>query len=309
MAAAVEVGTGRLWLRSLRAPFIVASLVPFGVGASLAFLHVGALDLVLLLVTLVAVVTLHLAANMLNDNFDFRSGNDLAVRHQNPFAGGGRVLTTGRITTRAHLTLALVLFLAGTAAGLFLILQRGLVLLALGLLGALSVYGYVGSPLRLAHRGLGELLVGLNFGPVLVVGTYYVQVGVLDGAAVAASLPMGLLVAAILWVNEFPDVEADESVGKRTLMARLGREASVGVYATLLAAAYLAAAVPAALGLLPVTVLLALLSVPVAAKATAHLRRTYRDPHAMIPANALTVLLLVTFGALYLAGLWLDPIL
>lgn len=305
MATAVETPTGQLWVRALRAPFLVASLTPFGVGASLAFLHLGTLDAFLLLVTFVAVAALHLATNMFNDNFDFRSGNDLAVRHQNPFAGGGRVLITGRVSPRAHLAVATAFFLVGTAAGLYLIRERGLVLLALGLLGALSVYGYVGPPFRWAHRGVGELLVGLNFGPVLVVGTYYVQVAELDLGVVLASLPLGLLVGAILWVNEFPDVEADTSVGKRTLMARLGLRASVGVYQGLLASAYVLVAIPALLAWLPLETLLVFLSLPVAWKAARHLRAHPDDPHAMIPANALTILLLLVFGALYAGGFWL----
>ncbi len=309
MASAVPPSSRVLWLRALRAPFLVASLIPLGVGASLAFLHLGALDGVLLLLTVVGGAAVHLSANMLNDQFDFRSGNDLAVRHQNPFAGGGRVLPTGRISLVAHLWVALLFLVVGSLIGIYLVLLRGTLLLIIGLIGVAIAYFYVGPPLRLAHHGMGEFLVGLGFGPLIVLGTYLVQAGGLNLAALLASLPVGLLVAAILWVNEFPDVEADLSVGKRTLMARLGRRASLKIYVALLAAAYLIAVATVLLAFLPLGALLPLLSLPVAGRAAKRLAETYEDPHAMIPANALTVLLLPLFGLLLIGGLLLAAFL
>ncbi len=303
MGTAVQTGQRVLWLRALRAPFLVASLIPLGVGASVAHLHIGGLDLLLLLLTVVGGASVHLATNMFNDYFDYRSGNDLAVRHQNPFAGGGRVLPTGMISPRAHYLVALSFLVVGSLIGIYLVLLRGLLLLLIGLVGVVCVYFYVGPPLRLAHHGVGEFLVGLGFGPLIVLGTYLVQTGGLDLAAGIASLPAGLLVTAILWVNEFPDVEADLSVGKRTMMARLGRRPSVKVYEALLATAYLITAAAVVWTLLPLGALLTFLSLPIAVRAARHLRIHYEDPHAMIPANALTVLLLPVFGLLLIGGI------
>lgn len=292
-----------MWLKALRAPFLVASLIPLGVGTSVAFLHLGVLDYFLLFLTVVGGASVHLATNMLNDYYDFKSGNDLAVEHQNPFAGGGRVLPTGLISTRAHFVVASSFLVLGSLIGLYLVILRGYLLLVIGLVGVASIYFYVGPPLKLAYHGVGEFFVGLSFGPLIVLGTYLVQTGNLDLAAGLASIPAGLLVTAILWINEFPDVEADLSVGKRTLMARLGRRSSIIVYEGLLVAAYLITVVAALLALLPILTLLSLLSLPIAIKAAVHLRVHYEDPHAMIPANAMTVILLMVFGLLQIGGL------
>ncbi len=302
METAVQADRRILWLKSLRGPFLAASLIPLGIGASTALLGLGSLDLFLLLLTVIGGASLHLAANMLNDYFDYRSGNDLAVKHQNPFAGGGRVLITGLISPRAHFMAAFSLLLLGSLIGIYLFLLRGFLLLVIGLIGVISIFFYVGPPLRLAYHGVGEFVVGLNFGPIIVLGTYVVQTGIIDIAAVLASIPVGLLVLAILWINEFPDVEADLSVGKRTLMSRLGRKSSIKVYEGTLAAAYLITVGSALLNVLPLWTLLSLLSLPIAVKAARHLRTHYEDPHAMIPANALTVLLLIAFGLLQIGG-------
>ncbi|MEE9600803.1 MAG: prenyltransferase [Thermoplasmata archaeon] len=293
-----------LWLKALRAPFLTASFIPLGVGASVAFLHLGSLDLFLLLLTVVGGACIHLATNMFNDYFDFKSGNDLAITHQNPFAGGGRVLTTGIISPRVHFLVAFSFLAAGSLIGIYLFLIRGYLLLLIGLIGVVSLYSYVGPPLRLAYHGVGEFVVGLNFGPIIVLGTYVVQTGGIDLTALMASIPIGLLVTAILWINEFPDVEADLSVGKRTMMARLGRKPSVRVYEALLASAYLVVVGSVLIELLPLGSLLVLLSLPIAMKAAGHLRTHYEDPHAMIPANALTVLLLPVFGLLQIAAIF-----
>ncbi len=307
MATAHVAPTARqLWFRSLRAPFLVASLIPMAMAALLAWGKTGALDVPLLGMTALGLGAIHIGANMLNDNFDFRSGADQAVMHSNPFAGGSRVLLEGVLGLRAHLGVALAFVGLGIAVGLYLVLLKGPLLLVIGLLGVVLGVFYVAPPLRIAHHGVGEVAVAVAFGPTIVLGTYYVQTQTLDNSAAVLSLPLGLLVMAILWVNEFPDVGPDAIAGKRTLVLRIGLGRSAAVYAALLMGAYLVVVLGAAAGVLPLSTLAVLLSLPVALKAVAHLRRTYMDPHAMIPANASTILLLLIFGALGIAGLAVD---
>ncbi|MEE9592700.1 MAG: prenyltransferase [Thermoplasmata archaeon] len=312
-ADAQEVTHRQLWLRALRAPFLVASVLPFFVGVLAAYQGANAFDPLLFALSFVGVILFHLATNMLNDNFDYRSGNDLAVEHQNPFAGGGRVLITGRINVNAHMAVALTIFLAGITVGLviFVLLggfgtTAGQLLFLIGFVGAVTVYSYVGPPLKLANRGLGEFFVGLAFGPLVVIGAYVVQTGTVSPGVVFLSLSMGLLVGAILWINEFPDVSADVSVGKRTLMARVGPERAINVFVGLLAAAFLMPVFASLLRLVPLTTLLTLLAVPLAVRSVRGLRANYRDPHALIPANAGTIGLTVVFAILLLVGLGLG---
>jgi 1,4-dihydroxy-2-naphthoate octaprenyltransferase len=283
------------------------------VGAVLAYQAANAFDPLLFALSFVGIVFFHLATNMFNDNFDFRSGNDLAVEHQNPFAGGGRVLITGRIGVNAHLAAASTIFAAATVIGLLIFLLMGglgnpaaQLLLVIGAVGWIAVLFYVAPPVRLANWGVGELVVGLCFGPLVVVGAYLVQTRTVTPGAILLSISMGLLVAAILWINEFPDVSADLSVGKKTLMARLGPERSIGVYNGLVATAFVMPVVGAALRVVPSMALLSLLSIPLAWRAAKGLRANYRDPHDLIPANAGTVSLTVVFGILLMVGVALG---
>ena len=311
-ATAASVSRGQLWFRALRAPFLVASVIPVILGGVLAL--VGARQQLtlgwllppfspsLFLLTLVGAVAVHLATNMLNDNFDFRSGDDLAVKHQNPFAGGGRVLTQRVLNVNAHLGVALAFLAIGTIIGLYLVTQVGLTLLWIGLIGVFASFFYVAPPVRLANRGVGELFVGLSFGPLVVMGTYYVQTQRLDWGPFFLSIAFGLLVAAILWINEFPDVEADVSVGKRTLMARLGYDRAVDWYFYQVAGAYAFVLIGVITATVPWPALIAFLTIPIARKNFAHLKANARDPMALIPANAGTIMLTMAFGILAIVG-------
>ena len=312
-AALPEPTQGKLWFLALRAPFLVASLIPASLGILLAFEQVGAFDATLAALTLFGVACFQLATNMLNDNFDYRSGNDLAVDHKNPFAGGGRVLTTGRIGLTAHLAVAVSFLLVGTALGFLIFFAlgglstfAGSLLLFIGLLGWGSTVFYVGPPLKLAHHGLGEVVVGLCFGPLVLIGAFVVQARAVSTGAVLLSMAVGLLVAAVLWINEFPDVKADLSVGKRTGMSRLGPVRSLRVYEGMLLAAFACVGVAAALGAVAATALLAFVAAPLALKVVRVAHANYTDPHALIPANAGTILLTTIFGILLIAGVALG---
>src|SRR3990170_327555 len=143
-ASAQPVSQAQLWFRALRAPFLVASVLPVILGGILAWVFLArpgvvvAFNVPLFLLTLIGAVCVHLATNMLNDNFDFRSGNDLAVKHQNPFAGGGRVLTTGKLSVNAHLGVGIAFLGLGALIGLYLVMQTSLTLLWIGLVGVFA---------------------------------------------------------------------------------------------------------------------------------------------------------------------------
>jgi len=165
---------------------------------------------------------------------------------------------------------------------------------------------------------VGEIIVALNFGPIMTLGSYYVQTGSWSLAALTepflASLPIGLLIAAVLWINEFPDVDADRAVGKKTMVLRLGYLRSVTVFITLLAASYLLVIsysllrVFESLQITSYTTLIVLLSLPLGIKAVRILRASYQDPHAIIPANAGTIMLHLSFGLLAIVGFVIGTI-
>ena len=298
-----KVPVGRLWLQSLRAPFLVASIIPVLVGALAAWAIKGAFNPGLFLLCLLGAMSIHLGANMANDAWDFRSGNDLAVRHLNPFAGGGRVLLRGVLNLRTHLAVALTFLAIGSVIGLYLVTQVGLPLLGLGVVGVAIAYSYVGPPLRLAHHGLGEIAVGLEFGPVTVLGTYFVLARAFDPPAILLSLSLGLLVTGILWINEVPDIPADSSVGKRTLVVRLGVARATRVFGGILAAAYVILILAVLFTGLTPWALLAVLAAPLAVKPFRGLKKAGADPHVLIPSNAGMILATLVTGILLLVGL------
>jgi 1,4-dihydroxy-2-naphthoate octaprenyltransferase len=307
LGPAGAVPVGRLWLQALRAPFLVASLIPVLVGGLAAWQIRRTFDATLFLLCLVGAALIHLGANMANDAWDYRSGNDLAVRHMNPFAGGGRVLIRGVLSLRAHLAVALTFIALGSLIGIYLVAQVGTPLLWIGLVGVAVAYSYVGPPLRLAHHGLGEIAVGIEFGPVTVLGTYFVLTRAFDIPAIVLSISLGLLVTGILWINEVPDIPADSAVGKRTLVARLGVARATTAFAGIVVAAYAVLVVGIFLGLTPLA-LLALLALPLAAKPIRGLKAAGADPHALIPSNAGMIVTTLVTGVLLLVGLGIASV-
>jgi 1,4-dihydroxy-2-naphthoate polyprenyltransferase len=295
----------------MRVPFLQATFVPVILGGVIAWEVAGKFNWSTFLLTILGASLIQIASNMFNDYFDFKSGNDLQVKHQNPFAGGGRILTAGLIKPTTHLIVSTSCLIIGSLIGFYFIFALQLYqVFWLGLIGVLSTYFYVGPPFRLAYRGLGEFILGVNFGPVVTLGSFYVQTGSFASATVPllASIPIGLLITAVLWINEFPDMDADKAVGKKTLVLRLGYMRSVAIYIGLLATSYFLLLLYAILKVFvtfPITsfaTLIALFSLPFALKAVRILRANYKDPHAIIPANANTIFLHLSFGLLAIIG-------
>ncbi len=228
-----------LWLRASRLPFLSASLTPALLGALAAYHGTGMLDGTGLVVTLAGVACIHLGANLANDYYDWKTGCDSRNPEPTPFSGGSRVIQEGLISPRVVMAAAAVCFALGAAAGVYLNAETpGNVVMVLGLLGLAGGFLYTAAPVSLSYRGLGEAVVFLCFGPPLVAGGYAVQAGRVDAVAVAASMPAGLLVLAVLLVNEVLDVEWDAEAGKRTLVVALGRERGYNLFVAVYVAAY-----------------------------------------------------------------------
>jgi 1,4-dihydroxy-2-naphthoate octaprenyltransferase len=239
-------GRLRIWLREIRAPFLVASAVPVIVGSAAGFSAGGEFHPWLAALALVGTVLLHAAANVANDFFDHRSGNDVANHNLTPFSGGSRVIDEGLLMPAQVIRGAGVLWAAGLGigSGLAAYLDSGF-LWALTWAGLLGGYFYSAPPVRLGYRGLGELTVAVLFGVLPVIGAFVVQTGSFEAWTLAPGAVLGLLVALVLFVNEFPDDEADRAAGKRTLVVLLGRERAARLSLMLLPATWIAAGLAA----------------------------------------------------------------
>src|SRR2546428_782122 len=189
------IPVGGLWFQALRAPFLIASIIPVLVGALAAWQIRSAFNLPFFLLCLLGAVIIHLGSNMANDAWDFRSGDDANVHHPNPFAGGSRVLIRGVLNPRTHLAVALTFLGLGSLIGIVLVTQVGWPLLWIGIFGVAVAYSHVGPPLPPAHRGLGGTAGGPEFRPVRGLWTYFVLPRHLHPAALVLLISLGLLVA------------------------------------------------------------------------------------------------------------------
>ncbi|MBI2955078.1 MAG: UbiA family prenyltransferase [Chloroflexi bacterium] len=294
------------WLAALRVAFLTASAVPVLLGTAVAWMMSGSLDYPLFALTFIAGLSLQAGTNVLNDYFDNDSGNDPSNREfVRPFSGGSRVIQLGLLSPLEMLTGGLLLCVLGSVLGLYLAWVAGWPVIVLGVIGLVSGVFYTGWPFNWASRGMGELLVGLNYGVLMTLGAYFVQTKTLSWVPVVASLPVALFITAVLYINEFPDYVADGAVNKRTLVVRLGRSRAVGLFIVLIALAYISLVAGVVMQMLPTVTLIGLMTVPLSVRAVQVALKHYASSFDLIPANALTIICHLATGLLLvLAFAW-----
>ena len=209
---------------------------------------------------------LHLAANTYNDYFDWTSGTDqINNDYFLQLSGGSRAIELGLITEKQLFKLATTFLALAGLAGLVIMLDDKVGLLYYGLAGAFSGYFYTGYPLRLvARKGIGEILIGLNYGPLMTMGAIFAMSGIHSWDAFLFGIPLGLLTTAILWINQFPDSKSDEIAGKHHLVVVLGLEKASWGYLILMLAAFGSIYVLSIYDIVEQGALLSLLGLPIA---------------------------------------------
>jgi len=290
------------FFRATRLPFLMATLAPVSTGAAVAAYH-GYFSALLFLFTLLGVALIHMGLNLANDYFDTKLGADPINKKPTPFSGGSRVLIYGMLSLTQAQAMMGLLFASGVAIGLYLAFTRGLLeILGLTAIGLFLSIFYTAPPLKLAYRGLGELAVAIGFGPVVVMGSYFVQTQRFALEPLIASIPVGVLIMLILYVNEVPDLEYDRAAGKMTLLTRLDRKDALGLYKAFLASVYALVALSVLAGTAPLTALLALATIPMAREVYKGVEQTYGSPYAMIPHLAKNVNLAILTSLLLATG-------
>jgi len=286
------------WFEIIRPFSFTASAVPPSAAAALAALK-GQLSWPLFLGSLIGLLLLHVGTNVTNEIYDVRKGAD---RITSPRAS--HALLKGRLTEREAFAIVLVAFLAATGIGVWLTVERGWPVVALGLAGLLGGWGYTAPPLEYKFRALGLPLVFVLFGPLSVIGAYFVITGRFDWATVAVSVPVGLLVTAILHGNEWRDISEDARAGGVTFSIRAGRRLAHGGYLVLVVGAYLALGAAVLVEALPVQSLLALLSLPLLVRVIrASELGAMGQQRAIAMIDLETAQLHAAFGFLLVAGL------
>lgn len=276
-----------------------AAVAPVLVGTALAgFAHV--FHPLRFLAALLGAVFIQVGTNLSNDYSDARRGADTEDR-----LGPVRVTAGGLVPPRQVLVATYVSFGLAVLAGIYLIVVAGWQLLLVGAASILAGVAYTGGPKPYGYEGLGEVFVFLFFGIVAVAGSFFVQVRHLSWEAFALAVPVGLLAAAILVVNNFRDIDTDGRAGKRTLAVRLGRERTRVVFAAIVYGAYLLAPLTWLFGPLKPWLLLPWLTLPAAAPLV-RLVRNRTDGPSLNQALAQTGMLQLAFCMLLCAGLLLS---
>jgi 1,4-dihydroxy-2-naphthoate octaprenyltransferase len=289
----------RIWLMAARPRTLPAAVAPVLVGTSLAgFAHV--FHPLRFIAALIGAVFIQVGTNLSNDYSDARRGADTEDR-----LGPVRVTAGGLVPPKRVLVATYVSFGIAVLAGVYLIAVAGWQLLIVGAASILAGVLYTGGPRPYGYEGLGEVFVFLFFGIVAVVGSFFVQIKHLHWEAFALAVPVGLLAAAILLVNNIRDIDTDQRAAKRTLAVRLGRERTRALYATMVYGAYLLAPITWLFGPLKAWVLLPWLTLPLAAPIVRTVRNHVDGP-SLNAALARTGMLQLAFCTLLSAGLLLS---
>jgi len=295
----------RLWWRAIRPFAFPASIVPVVFGAALGYTFPvrppGAqFHWMRFLAALFSAVCLHAGANLVNDLADFNAGLD-----RRGGLGSSGLLVEGAMQPAQVLRGAVLMFALATAVGLYLIHACGWFILGIGVFGIVSAVSYTAPPLALKYRALGDVQVGVTMGVAMVVGGHYVQALRLSWSPVFCSIPIALLVDAILHGNNLRDVAHDRAAGIRTAATLLKERRAGWLYFALVFGAYLAVPVLAAARQVPWAAMATWLSLPLAVGLARAVGRR-ETPSGLAFIDRRTAMLHLGFGLLYTASLFLE---
>jgi 1,4-dihydroxy-2-naphthoate octaprenyltransferase len=253
--------------------FLYAGLLPYLLGAALAYAIAGSFDVAIFWSGLGGVVLAVIGVEAFNEYFDARMGTDRVFNPKDlpPISDG-------------VFWLGVAAFAGALAVGIYLTIRGGWPIFLFALLGGMAAIFYEAPPIRWSYRGLGELVIALSYGPWMVLGSLYLHARMVSWAAFCASLVPGFLIMSLAVVNAIPDFHQDRLVGKRNLVVRVGRERAVWLYLTLAAAGLCVAIAGVVTGMFPVACLAALLSFPWLFASARRAVHTYPTPRLFVPA-------------------------
>ena len=284
----------------MRIPFLVlapASVVCGYAAANFRTSDIAVVDLVLLLIS---AILSHISVNAMNEYHDFRSGLD-AVTTRTPFSGGSGALPPESKRGTPALVVSLLSMLVATVIGLVFIVRGVWVLIPIGAVGALLVMFY--TPVLVRRPWLCLLAPGLGFGPCMVLGIEAALTGSMSSVGLWLSLPAFFLVNALLLINQFPDVDADRSVGRRTLLVVHGRRNSAIAYAALIAGAYGSIIASVLFQVLPATALIGLAPIPISILVVRAVFRHGDSIPKLVPFLGLNVITVLSVPIAFAVGI------
>lgn len=296
-------GKIKTWLRAVRPFSFTGSVIPVTLGAILSIKQ-NRFQFQYFILSVVAIVFLQAAINLLSDHDDYENKVDT----KDSFGSSGVILEDLLSSKQVH-DGGIFCLILGSLIGLFLSYEKGTLILILEIIGAFGGYSYTGKPLSLKYKGLGAPLVFLLFGPLMVIGSYYVQIQHVDAVAFYVSIPVGLLTTAILHANDIRDIFHDKKAGIKTLSLLVGKNNSKKIYCGMLLLSYISIIVMIFTRVLPFWSLLCLITLPTAYANTKTLYSSDDSISGLVTLDKSTGKLQGQFGIILIFSILLDILL
>lgn len=287
----------KIWLKQTRANFLVLPVMLVAIGCAAAHAH-GKFDWGLSALLLIGSVLSHVSVNLFNEYSDYKTGIDFKTE-RTPFSGGSGNLQQNLTKPWQVFFAASLSLLIAFLIGIYLMMHSGWIIVIFMMLGGIACVFYTS---HLSHVLLGELFAGMCLGSFVVLGSYYVLAKSLPFGIIMISIPPGILTALLLFLNEFPDAEADKSGGRRHLVIVLGKKKASALYVIGLAATYFFIIISVVFKLAPATILISLLTIPFAVKAALIALKHATNTKALIPALGFNVIVVLLTDLLLAVG-------
>lgn len=291
------------WLRIVRIKFLLASIISVFLGLAINWWQNTTINLEFAVLTLAGVIALHASVDLLNDYWDYKRNIDTETK-RTKFSGGTGVLPEGLLNPSEVYRAGIILLVVGALIGAYFVFERGITIAIILGFAIISIYFY---STRIVDSGLGEVFVAIK-GAMIVLGTYFVQAAHITAEPVLAGIVSGVLSSTVLFVNSFPDHDADKSHGRRTLVILLGKAKAASSIWIFPAISYGVIITAVALHFFPIVSLITLITIPIAIKSGRSLKQKFDKIEELVPimknfvsySRITGVLLVVSFIADYL---------
>ena len=294
----------KVWLRAVRIRFLLASIISVALGLAINSWQNNTFDIGFAALTFVGVAALHASVDLLNDYWDYKRQIDTDTQ-RTKFSGGTGVLPEGLLKPQQVYRAGMLMLIIGSAVGAFFIFERGITIAVILGFAIVSIYFY---STRIVDSGLGEVFVAIK-GAMIVLGTYFVQSSHITSEPIIAGIVSGVLSSTVLFVNSFPDYDADKKHGRKTLVIVLGKDkasSTIWVFPGIIYGIIVAGVVS---GIFPIVSLMTLATIPMVVQAAISLKKNYDDTNRLVPVMERFVTFGRITGALFVVSFLVDILL
>jgi 1,4-dihydroxy-2-naphthoate octaprenyltransferase len=291
----------KIWLRAVRIRFLLASIISVCLGLAINSWQNKTIDLGFAALTFVGVAALHASVDLLNDYWDYKRQIDTDT-HRTKFSGGTGVLPEGLLQPKQVYCAGILMLVVGSSIGAFFIFERGITIAVILGFAIVSIYFY---STRIVDSGLGEVFVAIK-GSMIVLGTYFVQSSHITLEPIIAGIVSGILSSTVLFVNSFPDFDADKKHGRKTLVILLGKQKAASIIWIFPTTIYGIILLSITLGIFPVISCITLVTIPIAIRSGIALKKNYSDIDNLVPIMQGFVTYSRITGVLFVVAFVLD---